>query len=261
MITISIANHKGGVGKSATCQALGNGLAALDWRVLMIDMDPQGSLTAACGVNATTVNMSHVLAGGDGDRADLPSILLNVADGAGVLHLAPSGIELAVNEAALAGGDGDRANALRAVLGSVAGRYDVCLIDCPPSLGLLTVNALAASTAVIIPTQPQIADIRGLMLFLNSVVETRDAINPALVIAGVLITFYDGRTIHHRDAVDTLRAQGVPLFDTMIGRSIRVAESAAAGESILTYDPENPQAENYRQFANEVNTWLKSARG
>ena len=125
---------------------------------------------------------------------------------------------------------------------------------------MLTVNALAASDVAIIPTQPQISDVRGLILFLETVSSIRAAINPGLQILGVLVTFYDGRTIHHRDAVQTLIDQGLPLFATMIGRSIRVAEAPAAGESVVTYDPANPQAENYKQLAMEIDKWLKSGR-
>ena len=121
----------------------------------------------------------------------------------------------------------------------------------------MTVNALAAADAVLVPTQPQMSDIRGLNLFLTTIDRIRQEINPPLYVAGILITFFDARTILHKDAVQALRERGLPVFDTIIGRSIRVAESPGAGESIVTYDPSNPQAENYRLLAKEIDQWLR----
>jgi len=260
MKTISIANHKGGVGKTATTHALGAALAGMGQRVLLVDADPQSSLTAACGVQAAGESLAEVLGGAAAGALPLGRILVDASDAeTAVLHIAPADIALSSNELGLVQRIG-REYVLKNALGTVARSYDVCLIDCPPSLGMLTVNALAASDVVIVPTQPQISDVRGLVLFLETVNGIRAAINPGLKILGVLVTFYDGRTIHHRDAVETLTDQGLPLFQTMIGRSIRVAEAPAAGESILTYDPQNPQAENYRQVAQEVYRWLKSGR-
>lgn len=257
MKIIAIANHKGGVGKTATTHALGAALAALDYRVLLVDIDPQASLTAGAGVDAQGESMAEVMGDANPGRLPLTRILVDVSDIPGkTMHLAPSDIALSLNERGIYQRLG-RENILEKALDSVDGRYDICLIDCPPSLSILTINALRAATAVIIPTQPQISDLRGLKLFLDTVDAIRQEINPRLQIAGILVTFYDGRTIHHRDAIETLQAQDLPVFKTIIGRSIRVAEAPAAGESITTYDPDNAQAENYRQLAQEVKAWLK----
>ncbi len=258
MIIIPIANHKGGVGKTATTHALGAALAALDYRVLLVDIDPQSSLTAAADVDAPRESMAEVMGNSDPGTLPLTSILVDVSEVDGqILHLAPSDIKLSLNERGIYQRLG-RENILQKALATVNGRYDVCLIDCPPSLSILTINALRAAHGVIIPTQPQISDLRGLKLFLDTVDAIREEINPDLKIAGIVVTFYDGRTIHHKDAVETLHARGFPIFDTMIGRSIRVAEAPAAGESITTYDPENKQAMNYNQLAQEVSAWLSN---
>ncbi len=259
MITIAIANHKGGVGKTATAHALGAGLAALGQRVLLVDIDPQGSLTAAAGVeDATGQSLAEVLGGAAAGQLALADILIDVSDqDTAVLHLAPADIQLSVNELGITQRMG-RENILKKTLTAVSRSYDICLIDCPPSLGLLTVNALAAANYAIVPTQPQISDLRGLRLFLDTVTSIRAEINPGLQILGVLLTFYDDRLIHHQDAVSVLQGQKIPLFAAKIGRSVRVAEAPAAGESILTYDPDNKQAAAYKQLANEVNTWLRN---
>jgi chromosome partitioning protein len=258
MKTISIANHKGGVGKTATAHALGAALAGMGQRTLLVDIDPQSSLTNGCDVQAAGSSLAEVLGGATAGTQPLADILVDVSDIEGkTLHLAPADIALSTHELGLVQRIG-REYVLKKALANVAANYDICLIDCPPSLGMLTVNALAASDVVIVPTQPQISDVRGLKLFLETVNGIRAAINPELRVLGVLITFYDGRTIHHRDAVETLRGQGLPIFETMIGRSIRVAEAPAAGESVVTYDPQNPQAENYQQLAREVEKWLRN---
>lgn len=260
MVTIAIANHKGGVGKTATTHALGAGLASLGRRVLLVDIDPQSSLTAAAGVeNAAGKSLAEVLGGAAPGHLSLTDILLDISDQeTAVLHLAPGDIQLSPNELGITQRIG-RENILKKALAAVQRRYDVCLIDCPPALGMLTVNALTAADYAIVPTQPQISDLRGLRLFLDTVARIREEINPGLKILGVLLTFYDDRLIHHQDAVNVLQGQKIPLFEAKIGRSVRVAEAPAAGESILTYDPENKQAASYRQLADEVDQWLRNA--
>jgi chromosome partitioning protein len=242
----------------ATAINLSASLAALEKKVLLIDIDPQGSLTAAAGVGtAAGESLAEVLGGGEPGHLSLADILVDVSeDDTAVLHLAPADIQLSPNELGMTQRMG-RENILHRALATVDGRYDVCLIDCPPSLGILTVNALRAATVVLIPTQPQISDLRGLSLFLDTVDGIRAEINPRLEIMGILVTFYDGRLIHHQDAVTVLQERGLPLFETRIGRSVRVAEAPAAGESVVTYDPDNPQAGNYRQLADEVDEWLR----
>lgn len=260
MITLATANHKGGVGKTATTHAIGAGLAQLGYRVLLVDIDPQASLTQACGVSPNGESLAEVLGGALPGTMDVADVLVDVSDIPDTtLHLAPADIALSVNELGLVQRMG-RENLLHNALEEVAGRYDVCVIDCPPSLGILTVNALRAAAAVIVPTQPQISDLRGLKLFLDTIEQIKKEINTDLILMGVLVTFYDGRLIHHQDAVGVLRDQGLPMFETMIGRSVRVAESPAAGESIITYDPKNPQADNYQKLSQEVDTWLRNER-
>ena len=258
MKIIAIANHKGGVGKTATTHALGAGLAQLGNRVLLVDVDPQSSLTGACGVDANGESLAEVLGGIEPGSLSLADILLDVGDDMH-LHLAPADIALSPNELGMVQRFGREA-LLQHALATVDRGYNVCLIDCPPSLGVLTVNALKAASAVIIPTQPQISDLRGLRLFLDTVGRIRRKLNPKLEILGILVTFVDGRLIHHRDALGVMRESGLPLLDVQIGRSVRVAEAAAAGESIITYDPRNKQAKNYKQLAKVVDQWLKSAR-
>lgn len=258
MQTIAIANHKGGVGKTATTHALGTALGLLGRRVLLIDIDPQSSLTMATGVtSAAGESMAEVMGDVSPGTTKLSDILVDVGDEGATVHLAPADIALAPNELGLTQRYGREA-ILATALDVVRDYYDVCLIDCPPSLGLLTVNALRAATAVIIATQPQISDLRGLVLFLDTIDQVKQQINPHLKIAGILVTFADGRLIHHQDAISVMNDQNLPLFETTIGRSVRVAEAAAAGESIVTYDPDNPQATNYKRLAKEVDQWLRN---
>jgi chromosome partitioning protein len=258
MRTIAIANHKGGVGKTATVHALGAGLAKLGRRVLLVDIDPQSSLTAACGASANGESLAEVLGGVEPGALALSDILLDVGNGI-PLHLAPADIGLAVNELGMIQRFG-RESLLQNALATAARAYDVCLIDCPPSLGMLTVNALTAAGAVIIPTQPQISDLRGLNLFLETLARIRQELNPSLEILGILVTFVDGRLIHHQDALNVMQEQGLPLFSMRIGRSVRVAEAAAAGESIITYDPSNKQASNYERLAKDIDQWLRNGQ-
>ena len=254
MYTIAIANHKGGVGKSATAQALGVILSQEHARrVLLVDLDPQGSLTAACGVDGTAHNLADVLGGSTPGAVHLVDVLTELGPG---LTLAPADIALATTELGLVSRMG-RENTLKRALATVATAFDVCLLDCPPSLGLLTVNALTAAQAVLIPTQPQITDLRGLSLFLASLERVREALNPELATLGIVATFYDGRLVHHRDALETMRGAGLPLLPVTVGRSVRVAEAAIQGESVVTYDRSNKRAAEYRQLGEVVEQWLQ----
>lgn len=257
MKIIAIANHKGGVGKTATTHALGAGLAQLGQRVLLVDIDPQSSLTAACGVADTNgESLAEVMGGVVAGTLSITNILLDVGDG-NHLHLAPADIALSTNEPGLIQRYG-RENLLKRELAKVARAYDVTLIDCPPSLGILTINALNAADSVLIPTQPQVSDLRGLRLFLDTLRRLRGELNPDLSVMGILPTFVNGRLLHHKDALQVMRDNGLPLFEVQIGRSVRVAEAAAAGESVVTYDPQNKQAENYKQLAKVVAAWLRN---
>lgn len=252
MQTIAVANHKGGVGKTATVQALGTVLAER-FRVLLVDVDPQSSLTLACGVrDAEGRSLAEVMGGASPGTLALRDIIRPLGER---LALAPADIALAATELGLTARLG-RENVLKRALATVATEWDVCLIDCPPSLSLLTVNALNAADGVLIPTQPAIQDMRALRLFLDSVERIRENLNPNLKVIGILVTFYDRRLTHHRDAVDVMERAGLPLLPVRVGRSVRVQEAAAVGESVVTYEPRNPQAQAYRDLAKEVERWL-----
>ncbi len=253
MRTLVIANHKGGVGKTATTQALGTILATeCARRVLLVDFDPQASLTAACGVDGSIgANLAGVMGDSQPGAYALADTLRELAPG---LWLAPSDIALAVSELGLVVRMG-REGVLAKALGQVARRFDAALIDCPPGLGLLTVNALVAADSVLIPSLPQGADLRGLRLFLDTLERVRD-LNPTLTILGILPTFYDPRLTHHKDALQAMHDAGLPVLASAIGRSVRVAEAAAAGQPLTAYAPDNPQTAAYRDLAKVVNAWL-----
>lgn len=255
MKIIAIANQKGGTGKSATTHALGAVLAAeLQRRVLMVDIDPQSSLTEASGVgDAEGISLAEVLGGATPGKTKLQDIIVEVSEN---LFLAPADLALAATELGLASRMG-RENVLKKALTTVANYFDVTLIDCPPSLSLLTVNALTAADAVLIPTQPQAVDLRGLSLFLETLQNIRQELNPELETLGILPTFFDRRLTHHRDAIEAMERADLPLMQVRIGRSVRVAEAAANGETVVTFDPKNPQALAYRELAEAINQWLK----
>ena len=249
MITLAIANHKGGVGKTATAHALGAVLAAGGLRVLLVDCDPQGSLTRSAGLNdCAGHSLAEVLQPGGLAMSEI------IQELQANLYIAPSDIALAGAELALTSRLG-RENVIKKALAKVAG-YDLAILDCPPSLGLLTLNALVAAQGLIIPTQPMAADLRGVALFLQTIDQVREELNPGLHSLGLLLTFYDTRLNFHKAAVEAIQAAGLDLLPVYIGRSVRVAEAAAAGQSVVTWDAGNPQAENYRQLAEVIKTWL-----
>ena len=250
MHTVTIGNHKGGVGKTTTARALGGVLAKEHGRrVLLVDTDPQASLTGACGVtDAHDGNLAQVLGGAQRGSADLGDVLYEIAER---LYLAPGDIALSRTELGLVSRMG-REIVLAKALAPLSSHFDLCLIDTPPSLGLLTVNALVASTAIIVPTIPEILALRGLNLFLDTLAEVRAELNPHLRLLGILVTMLDRRTVHHRDGIEAIRSAGYPVFETIVGRSVRVSESAIVGESVTDYAPSNPQAVAYRELAREV---------
>lgn len=256
MKTVAIANQKGGTGKSATTHALGAVLAAEHQRrVLMVDIDPQSSLTGACtNTDTSGASLAEVLGGATPGSLSLKKIILEISDN---LFLAPADLALAATELGLVSRMG-RENVLKKALATVATSFDLTLIDCPPSLSLLTVNALTAADAVLIPTQPQAVDLRGLRLFLDTLANIRQELNPDLETLGILPTFFDRRLTHHKEAIAAMERAGLPLMNVRIGRSVRVAEAAASGETVVTFEPKNPQALAYRELAEEINQWLNS---
>jgi len=255
MQIIAIANHKGGVGKTATTHALGAGLAAAGQRVLIVDLDPQASLSGACGFSGSDPSLADVLGGDKAGTIALSAIIKPLTDR---LHLAPSDLTLAGTERGFYQRLG-RENVLKRALQSVGGAYDVCLVDCPPSLSLLTVNALNAANGCLIPTQPAAADLRGLKMFFSTL-DDMSELNPALEVIGILATFYDGRLNHHSAAIETLTGAGYPVLAARIGRSVKVQEAAGHAESITDYDPQNKRATEYNQLTEEILTWLKKTK-
>ena len=246
MRIISIGNQKGGVGKTATVHNLGAVLSLeFNKRVVLIDLDPQHSLSDACSVTTEYGSMAQVLLG----QTTIDQILVEAGSN---MAIAPTDLSLAEVEANLYTKIG-RENKLKRILPLLSDHFDYCLIDCPPSLSLMTVNALAASDDVLVPCIPQMVDVRGLLLFFDGTIEDiKEEINPNLNILGVLPTFYDARLVHHVSVVDELKNAGLPVLPVSIGRSIRIAEAAATGDSIVRYDPGNKQLENYRELARMI---------
>lgn len=253
MKVLSIANHKGGVGKTATARALGD-LLSRSYKVLMVDLDPQASLTMSCGIQDASPNLTAVFGNSNPGTLPLSKLITPVKDN---LYLAPSnldmaGVELGIN-ARLA-----REFILSEALADLKG-FDLVIIDCPPSLGLLAINALAASRAVLIPVQPMPVDVAALKLFIRTVENVRH-INPALSILGILPTFYDPRLNAHNAAIEAMTAAGWPVLNYRIGRSVRVGEAALAGKAVTEYEPGNPQSAAYIDLAKGIEKWLKSKR-
>lgn len=254
MKTITIANHKGGVGKTTTVHGLGDALSLMGYRVLLVDLDPQSTLTQGCGIPLAEPSLYEVFNGSIGAN----KAIYDVSNHDGTLHLLAGDIQLALTEKQLptmATGY----YVVRKQLRLLADHYDVCLIDCPPSLSGLTYNGLIASHGVIVPTMAQINDLRGLNLFNDTIAEMQENedLNPNLQFIGVLLTMYDDRLLTHKEAIELIK-QRYNILKTRITRSIRVAESPAIGESIVTYQPDSKQANQYKALAKEIKSWLEN---
>jgi chromosome partitioning protein len=252
MKILSLANQKGGVAKTATAQNLGAALARNGRRVLLVDADPQGSLTGACGLAGSDPNLADVIGEADPGKMPLRKIIREISHN---LFLAPSDISLSRSELGLISRMG-RENVLKRALATVQELYDICLVDNPPSLGLLTVNSLNAADAALVPVQPQQADLRGLALFLETIDQIRRELNPSLDYR-IIVTFYDSRINHHAAAIEAMDRGDLPLLDTKISRSIRVAEAMGKGIPVFEHEPDNPTAKQYLELADEVEKWLK----
>jgi chromosome partitioning protein len=242
---LAFANQKGGVAKTTSTLNLGVALREQGKRVLAIDMDPQGNLTMSQGLNPDAIDRSmyDVLV----HRLPIEQVIRR-----GEVDLAVSSIDLAGAELALSGMIG-RERALEKGLFSVLGAYDYIVIDTPPSLGLLTINALVAATGVIVPVQCEYLSLRGLVQLENTLGMIRENLNPDVRIVGILPTMYDNRTLHSREALEILQENfGDLLFRTRIRKTIRYAEAPVKGTSILKYDPAGSAAEAYRELAKEV---------
>ena len=251
----SVANQKGGVGKTTTCENLGVGLARAGNRVLLVDTDPQASLTVSLGFpqpDQLTVTLSELLTKVMEDRPLTP--------GEGILHhkegvdLLPANITLAGTEVSLVNAM-SREKILKQYLDTVKKDYDYILLDCMPSLGMLTVNALAASDQVLIPVQANYLSAKGLEQLLSTINKVRRQINPKLRIEGILLTMVDARTNDAKEISRLIRETyggKLNVFDTDIPRSVRAAETRAEGKSIFSYDPNGKVAEAYQTLTKEV---------
>jgi chromosome partitioning protein len=248
-MVIAMCNQKGGVGKTTTTINLGAALAELGRRVLLVDFDPQGSLSVGLGVNPHTLEHSIY---------DLllsrETAIDDVIDRTGVpnLDILPSNIDLSAAEVQLVS-EVAREQTLLRVLEKVKPRYDVILIDCAPSLGLLTINALTAADKVIMPLETEFFALRGIALLTDTIAKVTDRLNPRLEILGILGTMYDPRTLHNREVLErVVQAFGDRVFHTVIRRTVKFPETTVAGEPITTYATNSPGATAYRTLAREV---------
>jgi chromosome partitioning protein len=241
-------NQKGGVGKTTTVINLAAFLALSGTRTLVIDLDPQGNATSGLGVDRRTVERSSydVLV----DRAPLSELVMGTpVEG---LDLLPSSPSLSGAEVELVGLAG-RERRLTASLAELNGRYERVLIDCPPSLGLLTVNALTAADGVLIPIQTEYYALEGLSQLVNTIRRVREGLNPRLEIEGVLLTMYDARTnLSAQVASEVRRHMNGSVYDTIVPRSVRLSEAPSHGLPIALYDPGSRGANAYRELAGEV---------
>ena len=244
---IAVANQKGGVGKTTTTVNLSAGLAANDKRVLLVDCDPQGNATSGFGINKSTINST------------IYDILINNVEAKYALQMTNYGVTVLPSSINLAGAEVELVNAiareskLRNALDPLRNDYDYILIDCPPSLGLLTINALAAADSIIIPIQCEFYALEGVTQLRNTIELIKSSLNPLLAIEGIVMTMYDSRTNLSQQIVENVKKYyGYLVYDTLIPRSIRLAEAPSYGMPIIAYDSKCKSSEVYLKLTEEV---------
>jgi chromosome partitioning protein len=255
---VAVCNQKGGVGKTTTTINLGAALAEFGRRVLLVDFDPQGALSVGLGIQPHELEATvyNLLMERGASTADVV-IKTSVAD----MHLLPSNIDLSGAEVQLVHEVG-REFVLGGVLEPLLPEYDVVLIDCQPSLGLLTVNALACADAIIVPLECEYFAMRGVALLTETVDKVSRRINPRLTMDGLLATMYDSRTLHSREVLTRVVDRfGDQVFHTVISRTVRFPDATVAGEPITNFDPASTGATAYRELAKEVlERWRQAGR-
>ncbi|GAA2344834.1 ParA family protein [Saccharopolyspora halophila] len=246
---LAMCNQKGGVGKTTSTINLGAALAEYGRRVLLVDFDPQGALSVGLGVQPHQLDQTiyNVIMERSVSMSDV--VRRTTVEG---MDLLPSNIDLSAAEVQLVAEVG-REQTLQRVLFQAMKEYDYILVDCQPSLGLLTVNALAASDGVIIPLECEFFSLRGVALLIDTIEKVRERLNPKLEISGILATMFDPRTLHSREVMQrVVEAFGDIVFDSVINRTVRFPETTVAGEPITRWSPRSAGAQAYRELAREV---------